>query len=223
MSKVRVAILGAGGFGREVYGYLRDIAVRDEGFAVAGFIDSNPAALEGFSLPGNPAIIASGLDAAVGQCEAVVIALGDPGLRARFRGEAAAVGLDLFTVTHPLAYVATTATVGAGSILAPFVTVNDCAEVQENTAINCYASVGHDARLEADAVLSPYATLNGFAVVGRQALLGTHCAVLPGVSVGAFSKVAAGVAVSRPVEPGSLVAGAAPKSRVMFAVPESDA
>lgn len=220
METTRVVIFGAGGFGREVHGYLLDIKAAGAPLEIAGFIDANPDALDGFALAGAPKVLGSMPSDARSDYDAVVIALGSPEARAAVRAEAQRAGIPLFTVKHPLAWVASTAALGAGTIVAPFAIVNDHAKVAENVALNCYASVGHDARVELDAVLSPYATLNGFAILGEQSMMGTHSAIAPGVSIGRNTKVSAGVAIARDTPAGSLVVGAVAKSRVMFPVPD---
>ena len=47
----RLIIVGAGGFGREVYSYALHIQSLKNEWEIAGFIDDNPEALKGYNYP----------------------------------------------------------------------------------------------------------------------------------------------------------------------------
>jgi acetyltransferase-like isoleucine patch superfamily enzyme len=88
-----------------------------------------------------------------------------------------------------------------------------------HVALNTFASVGHDAVVGPFSVLSPYAVVNGNVRLGEGSFLGSHATVLPGLNVGAFSKLAAGAVVTRDVASCALAAGNPASARVMFKEP----
>lgn len=205
-----ILIYGAGGFGREVLAY-----AEDAGQSVAGFVDDDPSALDGFDL--SVGVLGSQTDVDIHRFE-WVIAVGDPSLRRRLHRSLGQASARFATVVHPSAYVARSARVGAGSVLCPFSLAAAHCVIHENVAVNTYASVGHDATVGSHTVLSPYAALNGNVTLGDAVFLGTGAVVTPGRSVGRDSKVNVLTSVTRDVEPGSLVAGNPARSRVMFPV-----
>ena len=203
-------IFGAGGFGREVLAY-----ARDSGLHVAGFVDENGSALDGFDLEVG---VVGNLDSiAKADRFSWVVALGDTSTRQQAATVLSGLGAQLVSVIHPTAYVASSAHVGQGVILCPFAMIGANSQVSSNVAINTYASVGHDAVVGTSSVLSPYATVNGNVILGSAVFLGSGAIVTPGCHVGAHSKIAAGAVVTRDVAPGSLVVGNPAKGRVMFA------
>lgn len=212
-----VWIVGAGGFGREVLQYAQDAEESGQNIHVVGFLDSNVAALEGFAIdlpvvdPSKRGVLLSGN---------VVIALGDPTLRAATRQTVDAAGGTLISVVHPTAWVAATAQIEAGCIVAPGAFVSANAHLARNAVVNVFASVGHDCRVGVDTVLSPHVALSGAAVMGDAVLCGTHVTVTPGVSVGDYARLAAGACITRDVPPGALAAGNPARSRVMYRVAE---
>lgn len=208
-----LVIFGAGGFGREILAY-----AEEAGMTVAGFVDDNPTAVDGFDLP--VGILGSVADVDIARYDWVV-AFGDAVLRRRVHRSLALAGAMFRTVAHPSAYVARTARVGDGCILCPFSLVAAHSTLEADVALNTYASVGHDATVGAHSVLSPYAVVNGNVTLGEAVFLGTGAIVTPGRSVGRDTKVNVLTAVSRDVEPGSLVAGNPMRSRVMFPVDEA--
>jgi sugar O-acyltransferase (sialic acid O-acetyltransferase NeuD family) len=204
-------IFGAGGFGREVFAY-----ARDSGLRVAGFVDENSSALEGFDLEVG---LVGNLDSISKADEfSWLVAVGDASARQRVSAVLLGRGAQLASVIHPTAYVAPSAHVGPGAIICPFAMIGANAQVSSNVAINAYASVGHDAVVGRSSVFSPYSTVNGNVTLGSAVFLGSGAIVLPGCSVGAYSKIAAGAVVTRDMGPGSLVVGNPAKGRVMFAV-----
>ncbi len=211
-------IVGAGGFGREVLQYARDAAAAGEPVRVAGFLDPFPEALRGFAL--NASVLGDPADYAPSPGEELVIALGDP--RQRFaladllRGRGARFG----RVVHPRAYVAASATLGEGVVVAPLAAVCPHAVVGAHAALNVACNVGHDVRVGRCAVLSPHAVINGHSVLGDGAFLGSQAVVTARRQVGAWSKVSAGAVVFRDVPEGGLVAGNPAAGRVMFTAPE---
>ncbi|MEV4640426.1 acetyltransferase [Actinoplanes sp. NPDC049548] len=216
---MKLVIVGAGGFGREVYHYAGNVAMVTGTHRVLGFADDNPRALDGFDLPvdvlGGAGSV--GFDAET----AFVIAVGDPVVRRRLATVVAKRGGRLATLVHPTAYVARDARLGAGCVVCPFAFVGTGAAVGANTVLNTYASIGHDAVVGDNCVFSPYAVVNGAVDLGSDVFLGTHSAVLPRVRVGCGSKISAGAVVHREVPVGALAAGNPARARVLFA-PETE-
>jgi sugar O-acyltransferase (sialic acid O-acetyltransferase NeuD family) len=206
-------VVGAGGFGREVYRYVLDcLAVGSLRAHTVGFADDRPEALDGFGvgpLLGSPREVAwEDYDA--------VIAVGDPHTREELASLISDEGGRLVTLVHPTAYVAPGSVLGDGVIVGPFAFVSTDVTLGEGTVLNTYASVGHDCRVGDHVVLSPYAVLNGNCQVGARTFLGTHATVTPGRNVGQDVKIAAGSVVMRDVPDGSLAIGNPAKSRVMY-------
>ena len=210
-------VVGAGGFGREVLQYARDAAAAGAALRVRGFLDDRPGALDGFGL--DVGVLGPIAQYRPRSGEACVVALGDPAARHDVVARLRAAGAEFATLVHPRAYVAPSAALGEGTVVAPFACICPHARLGAHVAVNVSANVGHDAVVEDFAVLSPFSVLNGFAVLGAGGFLGTHATISVQRRVGAWSKASAGTVVFRDVEPGSLVAGNPPKARVMFHPP----
>lgn len=229
MSGSDVVVVGAGGLGREVLAYAADAARAGWPWRVRGVLDDNPAALADLTgSPGFDDLIAPGAPrpTVLGPLRDpallgghVLIAAGDPLLRRELRLLVAAAGGTLVPLVHPGAYVGAGARIGDGAIIAPGAFVGAFATVAANVVVNALVSVGHDSIVSADSVLSPHVALSGSVRIGDGVLVGTHSALLPGVEVGSWSRIAAGAVVTRDCPPGSLLTGNPAKGRVMFADP----
>jgi sugar O-acyltransferase (sialic acid O-acetyltransferase NeuD family) len=212
----RLIVAGAGGLGLEVLQYALDVLETGEAAfgAVKGFLDPNPQALAGFDLPFT--VLGNDDDYAITDEDMFVIAMGEPEARARIARRLAGRGASFASIVHPRAYVAPTARIAAGVVIAPFAFVAPHARVDAHVVLNTYASCGHDSQVGAYAVLSPYSVINGFARLGESVFLGTHATVTPGRNVGRGAKIAAGSLVKFDVPEYALAHGNPATSRVMF-------
>jgi len=207
-----LVIVGAGGFGREVFGYATDL-----GWDLAGFIDDRPSALEGSTIRSEVIGTFADVDA---RDFTWLIGVGDPQARRRLAAQVVLQGGVLGQLVHPTAYVARTASLGPGTIVCPFGLVASAAMVGANVVVNTYASIGHDAIVGDATVFSPYATANGNVTLGDAVFLGTSAVVTPGKTIGSQSKISAGTVCSRSFQAGSLITGTPVKGRVMFQLDE---
>lgn len=200
----RVIVVGAGGFGREVVHWARD-AWPDCGERMAGFLSSEPRPvaphLHDFAVLGDPETFVPQPG------DAFLLAIGIPGIRRKVAESLEARGATFLTLVHPTAVVASTASIGGGSILCPFSIVSDSARIGRCTLMNYHSSLGHDAFTGDFAVLSPYATLGGGAHVGDDVFLGLHASVGPGKRIGPRSKVSANSAALADAPANSLIHG----------------
>jgi sugar O-acyltransferase (sialic acid O-acetyltransferase NeuD family) len=117
------------------------------------------------------------------------------------------LGLAGFTVQHPSACVSPRATIEAGAYLAAFTFVGPHAFIGRHAVVNASASVGHGARVEKYAQLSPGVRISRFCQIGAAAFLGSNAVVAPALSVGQRARVGAGSFVFRNVPEGKLVVG----------------
>ena len=206
LSAARIIIVGAGGFGREVFQWARD-AWPDHVSHIAGFLSSashgSPSGKGPLPVLGDP------LNFEPLPGDRFLLAIGIPETRRRVAEALEKRGAEFLSLIHPTAIVAATASIGAGSILCPYAIVSDSAGVGRHVLLNYHSSLGHDASAGDFAVLSPYAALGGNAHVEEDVFLGMHASVGPGKRVGARSKVSAN----------SCALSNAPADSIVFGVP----
>ena len=117
-----------------------------------------------------------------------------------------ASGLEPAAVVSPDAYVARSASVGAGTLIGRMAVVQPGASIGENTIINSRAIVEHDARVGRDVHVSTGAILNGGVVIGDRCLIGSGATLLHGVEICQDVIVGAGAVVTKDIsEPGTYV------------------
>lgn len=200
----RILIVGAGGFGREVLLWARDAWPADSAL-IAGFLSADASRLSDHACP--LPILADPGRFQPEPGDALLLAIGIPGIRRQVAEDLASRGGEFLTLIHPTAIVAPSASIGTGSIVCPYAIVSDSASVGRCSLLNYHTSLGHDATVGDYAVLSPYATLGGGSQIAADVFMGLHASVGPGRRIGARSKVSANSAALCDIPADSLVHG----------------
>ena len=172
---LRLAIVGAGGYGRLAL----DVLISG-GFGawIIGFYDDAyavlPSEVRGFPVLGDVGILKSMLSV---EAVHVIVAVTDNVARLRIANSIRALGAEFFTAVHPAAYVSAEADVGDGSVLAAGAVVGPDATVGSHCYIGPRAVVDRDAVVEAGVWVSAGAIVGPGARVGVRAVLGQNSSV----------------------------------------------
>jgi len=186
--EIRVAIVGAGGYGRVALDVLLESG---SGGEILGFYDDAHAALSdkvrGFPVLGDIAMLKSMLS--VEQVH-VIVAITDNRARLSVANSIRGIGGRFMTAVHPLAYLSGAATVGDGSVLAPG------AVVHPDAVIGSHCYVGSNAVVERDATVGAGVWISSGAVVGSGVRIGARCSLGHNASVGRKAVVEADARVA---------------------------
>lgn len=199
-----IIVVGASGYGREVFQYVKDLAAVRPDIRPKGMLDDDPGLR---AEPGGEAIIGDTRTYAIQADDRFVVSAGNPAVRQALAERLAGRGATFFTLVHPTAYVSPTARIGTGCVVSPFASVGSRAQLDDHILLVMYASVAHDCTVGSFCSFSPYSAVAGGSVVGPRVFLGGHALVTPMRHVGQDSKIAAGAVVYRDVPEGSLAAG----------------
>ncbi len=197
-------VVGAGGFGREVY----DIVVANGLLAeFAGYVDDGDddhPLLERLLIPllgGTRVLMSMGADAGYS------IGIGSGAVRRRLDVDLTAAGCAPVTLVHPMATVGGDCRIGDGCILAAGARVTTNITLGRHVDLHVNSTVGHDSVLDDFVGVYPGATVSGNVHLCEGVTIGTGANVLPGISIGAGAFVGAGAVVTGDVAAGVTVAG----------------
>lgn len=200
----KLLIIGAGGFGRELYAWASQHPDCCERWDRLGFLDDNPAALRElgdfapiFPLSGHrPSADALYLNG-----------IAQPDLKQKLLPPLISAGAEFLTFVHPTAKVGDRVRLGRGAVLCPGAIVTADATVGEFVTLNLRATVGHDAVVGAWSTVSAHCDITGFVQVGEAVFMGSRASIIPGRRVGDRAKVGAGAIVFSHVPPDVTVFG----------------
>lgn len=213
-----IVIVGAGGFGREVYRWAKDSFPCTQ-YRIKGFLSNRPEDLDGFEH--DERILGDDLGYAVQEDDRFLFAIADVEVKKRIVVRMKVRSARFLTLIHPTAVVASSARIGEGVIICPFALVSDHAVLGDFVLMNFYSSCGHDAKVGKYSIFSPYATANGFVNIEDGVFLATHATVTAHRRVGRGAKISANSVAMQDVPAGALVYGVPGKARIVFP-PEND-
>jgi sugar O-acyltransferase (sialic acid O-acetyltransferase NeuD family) len=205
-----ILIVGAGGFGREVFWLISEINSCNHEWDVLGFLDDDKNALDNFE--NYPAIIGTINDYDVinnryNGTVFIINAIGDPDTRKKTVCSLNNVGAKWATLIHPTASIGTNSTIKEGSILTRNSIVTCDAKIGCHVHINIFSSCDHDTTIGDFCTISPKVDVQGGAQLGEGVFLGGSAVVLPKARVGDWSRVGALSLVLRNVKPKTTVFG----------------
>ena len=201
----RLLIIGAGGFGREMFAAARESAGYGTEFTVGGFLDDNADALRDFE--GYPPVVGSPMTYEPGADDVFITALGSIPARRKCAAAVEARGGRFISIIHRTAVTGPNVKVGEGSFLAPNVSLTADVAVGRHACVFHNTSVGHDSRICDFAHVYAQCAIGGGVVVGEGASVFPGSVVVPRRTLGVDSVVGAGSVVFVDVAPGARVHG----------------
>ncbi|MBX3436700.1 MAG: acetyltransferase [Planctomycetaceae bacterium] len=214
----RLIIVGAGGFGREVYDWACAAAAAGADWTVEGFLDDNSSALEGFPMPAG--ILGSAATYEPQADERFVCAIGEPCIKLQIARGLQARGAQFTNVIHPTALVGRQNRLGVGLILCPYSVITTNVTVGDFVTLNLHGTIGHDAVIGDGCTLNNHTDVTGWVTLGEGVFLGSHASVLPHARVGDYARIGAGSTVLRSVKPQTTVIGVPGQRLRMFDPPD---
>ncbi len=199
-------IFGAGGSGREVAWLAEQIW----GSAVTlDFVVDHQRYLTD-AVNGIPVHLLS--DLATDSSTRFVVALGNPVERRRVATELALGGHKSATLIHPRAEISSWVEMGEGSIVCARSSITCNVRIGAHVHINIGCSVSHDVAIGDYSTISPGVNVAGNVHIGKGVFVGINACFINGhanqpLSIGDGAVIAAGACVTRPVPPGTMVAG----------------
>ena len=202
----RLAIYGAGGFGREVATFARRVLAGRE---LVFVVDTPSEPVQGISV--------LQLDDLAPEDE-LVIALGDSGER-RMLAERCA-GRKFARLYANTATIPEGAEIGEGAVFSDYTMVTDAtARIGRHFQCNIYSYVAHDCIVGDYVTFAPKVCCNGWVEIGDGAYVGTGAVIRPGVPrgkrlrIGAGAVIGMGAVVTKDVPDGATVVGNPAKPR----------
>lgn len=194
-------LVGSGGMAAEVRSYLNDIyRVKGENFKFAGYLDSSDSVfLENSSkYKINDPYLGDPFSFDYTPEHYYVCCVGSPAFRNRFLDFLEGRICMFPNIYHPTAIIADDATFGYANIVSPFCVFGPNVKVGSLNVFTSYSFVSHDCDLGSANFFST-AGLAGAAKVGNSNFFGIRSTILPGVKVGNFNTVQAGMHLDKDI------------------------
>lgn len=198
-------IIGARGFGREVYCHALQSVGYGTDFDIAGFLDDKETALDDYE--GYPPIIDSVEHYEPRPDDVFICALGDTMYKKKYAEIVLAKGGQFINIIHKTASISKNVKMGKGCIIGPYASLSCDVVIGNFITFQRFAAIGHDAQIGDYCHLNTYSFMGGFSRLGNLVTLWTGSSVLPHMVVEDHCVVGAGAVVIKRVKSGTTVYG----------------
>jgi sugar O-acyltransferase (sialic acid O-acetyltransferase NeuD family) len=200
----KLLIVGAGGFGRELYAWAGQHPDCGRLWTLAGFLDDNPDALAKF---GRFAPVMPVAGHRPSSDHVYLAGLGMPPLKEKLVAPLVAAGAEFLTFVHPQALLGARVKLGKGVVVCPGAILSADIDVGDFAMVNLNCTIGHDASLGPWTSLSAQCDITGHVRVADRVFMGSRASIIPGKTVGSRAVVGAGAVVVRDVPANVTVVG----------------
>lgn len=195
---MKIILIGAGGHAKVVIDTIRSRGK----FEIAGLIDSGKtrgSLIEQLPVLGNdedmPALFKSGITLAF----LSLGALYNIPLRRRVAATAASLGFSFPALTHERSFVADSAAIGDGALIAAGSLIQPGVTIGAHAIINTGAVIDHDCVIGDFTHIAPGAVLSGNVKIGSGTLIGTGSTIKEGITIGNNCLIGAGSVVVKDI------------------------
>jgi sugar O-acyltransferase (sialic acid O-acetyltransferase NeuD family) len=202
-------IIGAGGFGREVFSIIEALASSGSLPRPTGFIDDDPSVSDLERVEALGSRVVGSVADLTRRTEpfSAVLAIGSGAARQAIAGLLSHAPVTFPVLVHPDATLGRGVRLAEGVVLAAGSRLSTNIQVGRHVHVDQNATVGHDCDLGDFSRLNPQACVSGAVRIGREALVGASATVLPGRDVGDGAIVGAGAVVTHTVPSTTTVKG----------------
>jgi sugar O-acyltransferase (sialic acid O-acetyltransferase NeuD family) len=198
-----IAIVGAGGLGKEIAVLIGQINQVKKKWNLVGFFDDAwPAGSKVLSLP-----VLGTIDALNQQKLNIVIAIGNPAVKATIVKRLTNPGLKFPSLVHPSVILGQEITIGDGSMICAGSVLTVHINIGNHVLINLNTTIGHDVAVGDYSSIMPGAHVSGFVKIGPFAFIGTGTSILQNINIHEYAVVGAGAVVTRDVNTKMTVVG----------------
>lgn len=184
---MKLAIYGAGGFGREVLEMAKQINHVYSRWSEIFFIDDIILAE---CVNGAPVVRFTPML----QDIEVIIAMGEPASKKKI-AEKISGKYSLATLIHPDVYIPESTVISKGCIISTGVFISCNVFIDENTLIQPKACIGHDVVIGKHSVISSLVTVGGSTKVGEQSFVGMNSTLKEKITIGDHTIISMGSVV----------------------------
>ena len=183
----RLIIIGARGYGREVYSLAKKAIGINEEFSIKGFLDDKSDALEGFD--NYPPIIGNVEDYEIEANDVFICALGSTQWKKHYIEIILKKGGFFINLIDKTVIINENVTIGIGCIISENCVLSNDVKINDFTTIHCFSVFGHDTKIGKYVHIGAYCFFGGFVVVDDEATIYVRSTILDRLNIGKQSTV----------------------------------
>jgi sugar O-acyltransferase (sialic acid O-acetyltransferase NeuD family) len=182
----KIAIYGAGGFGKETRFLLESINSIQKAYSFQGYIDDFPK-------PGRQY-------AEIENISNLSIAIASPGVRKKIFQKCGSK-FNYPNLIDPGLVIDPSVSMGYGLIICAGVKITVDVHLGNFIIINLNATIGHDVKIGSFSSIMPSVNISGNVTIGESVFIGTGSTILQGLTIGEGAVIGAGAVVTKNIPP----------------------
>lgn len=198
-------IIGARGWGREVYDIAMACINAGADLKVKGFLDDKEDALLGYH--NYPPIIGSVETYDIQKDDVFICALGDVNFKKHYANIILKKGGTFISLVHPTAILGNSAKMGKGCVVGAYANLSSDTMIGDFVTISIRAGVGHDSTIGNYTHIGGNSSISGFVTIGENVTMHPGCLIVPHRKIGDKAIIGTGSVVLGNVKAGTTVFG----------------
>jgi len=201
-----VIVIGASGHGAEIHDYIRHNENKTgiKSFNLLGYLEDKKEIYYdkySYSVP----YLGTATNHQIRHDCYYIIAIANVKIRKMVVEDFLKDGARFTSFIHCDAYISPSSEIGIGVVVGPYVNIGPNAKVGDFSLLNSRCSIAHDSEIGKYNFICPNVSFSGNTKVGDCNLFGINSATIPGINVGDWNKIEAGMIVDKDIENESVV------------------
>jgi sugar O-acyltransferase (sialic acid O-acetyltransferase NeuD family) len=201
----KIAIIGAGGFGREVKMLIDQMNEKKPTYEIIGFYDDDtslPKTINGVPFLGS-------IDSLISRKDSISVALGIgiPDIKAKLIERIQVNSFEFPVLIHPNVLIGDAVSIGKGTIICAGCIITCNIEIKDFVTLNLYCTVGHDTLIHNYSSFMPSVNISGEVNIQEKVYVGTGAKIINQLEIGENTIVGAGAVVSKSLPPNCTAVG----------------
>ena len=205
-------IIGARGWGREVYDIAAACMNHGANFVVKGFLDDKADALDGYK--DYPPILGPVEEYVIQRDDVFVCALGDVSYKKQYARIILDKGGTFISLIHPTAILGNNARIGLGCIIGAYANISSDTAIGDFVTFSIKAGMGHDSTIGNYTHIGGMCCISGFVTIGESVTIHPGSIVVPHRKIGDNAVIGTGSVVLANVNANTTVFGNPAKKMV---------
>jgi len=202
----KTAIIGSGGFGREIIELILSINKEKKLYDLIGFFDDNKKKgelINGYPILGKISEI-NKIDYKLN----IVIAIGDPKIKKSIITKIRNSKIDFPILIHPSVLIGDNdIKIGRGTLICANCIITCNISIEKFVTLNLSCTVGHDSIIKEYSSLMPAVNISGEVLIENQVYVGTGAKIINKLTIGEKATIGAGAVVSKSLPPNCTAVG----------------
>ncbi len=209
----KIAIVGSGGFAREVLTLINDINKNAPQYEIVGFVGFDKSqTIHGFPVIGNDEKVNSTREPL-----SLAIAVGEPHMKEKIRLKYNNPLISFPALIHPSVIIGDSQSVsfGEGCVVCAGCILTTDIRIDDFVTFNLMCTVGHDTVIESYSSFMPSVNISGEVIINKGVYVGTGAKIINQLGIGENTIVGAGAVVAKSL-PANCTAVGIPAKPIKF-------